>query len=410
MAPIYCVAGDCATEDYAKAEALAELLMSSLPKAECSLLPQLPADWEAFGAAKARALGVPLSQPLVWTGAGAPVGGLAEFEAECSGEYNLHLQSMPTSAWTKIARETLAHQKLLAAGPQADEATGATGAERGRFASEKLREGNARRRGHERAAAGARRRRGDGRHARPRRRRARAGAAARCRGRRALRRAVHRHRRRRAHDRQRRVRRRRPRGQGALDRRRAVRGAHPRRAGARRTRSATTTRCRRRRRRSSNGCSPPPPAPSPSRRPTRAPRRWRRSSSTSGCARAPTSSSRSLRSPRRAQGGEGARPRPLRRRRGRQAALRLRVTRERARVDVWGYGKRDDDRAALSTGAWHTRSQRHSSLRFSHRMMAARSAADARAGARRVEAVEVPDARRPVLPSVRGEHAVLGKL
>ena len=29
---------------------------------------------------------------------------------------------------------------------------------------------------------------------------------------------------------------------------------------------------------------------------------------------------------------------------------------------------------------------------------------------RRVEAVEVPDARRPVLPSVRGEHAVLGKL
>ena len=74
MAPIYCVASDCATEDYAKAEALAELLMSSLPKAECSLLPQLPADWEAFGAAKARALGVPLSQPLVWTGAGAPVG------------------------------------------------------------------------------------------------------------------------------------------------------------------------------------------------------------------------------------------------------------------------------------------------------------------------------------------------
>ena len=144
MAPIYCVAGDCATEDYAKAEALAELLMSSLPKAECSLLPQLPADWEAFGAAKARALGVPLSQPLVWTGAGAPVGGLAEFEAECARKYNLHLQSMPTSAWTKIARETLAHQKLLAAGPQADEATGATGAERGRFASEKLREGNAR--------------------------------------------------------------------------------------------------------------------------------------------------------------------------------------------------------------------------------------------------------------------------
>ena len=113
MAPIYCVAGDCATEDYAKAEALAELLMSSLPKAECSLLPQLPADWEAFGAAKARALGVPLSQPLVWTGAGAPVGGLAEFEAECARKYNLHLQSMPTSAWTKIARETLAHQKLL---------------------------------------------------------------------------------------------------------------------------------------------------------------------------------------------------------------------------------------------------------------------------------------------------------
>ena len=144
MAPIYCVAGDCATEDYAKAEALAELLMSSLPKAECSLLPQLPADWEAFGAAKARALGVPLSQPLVWTGAGAPVGGLAEFEAECARKYNLHLQSMPTSAWTKIARETLAHQKLLAAGPQADEATGATGAERGRFASEKLREGNTR--------------------------------------------------------------------------------------------------------------------------------------------------------------------------------------------------------------------------------------------------------------------------
>ena len=297
MAPIYCVAGDCATEDYAKAEALAELLMSSLPKAECSLLPQLPADWEAFGAAKARALGVPLSQPLVWTGAGAPVGGLAEFEAEWRANTTSTCRACRRRRGREIARETLAHQKLLAAGPQADEATGATGAERGRFASEKLREGNAR------VVAGT---------SAPRP--ALGGVEATVvtlgpvGGAPAL-------------------------GQlldvaadalfvvpctatgvdeltvgnaeyGAVAlaaKALWIVGAPSEAltlavAGAKAHANATTTRCRRRRRRSSSGCSPPPPAPSPSRRPTRAPRRWRRSSSTNGCARAPTSSSRAPRS------------------------------------------------------------------------------------------------------------------
>ena len=47
-APIYYIAGPADDEDFAKAEHLAEMLMSALPGQTCRIIPVLPENWEQY--------------------------------------------------------------------------------------------------------------------------------------------------------------------------------------------------------------------------------------------------------------------------------------------------------------------------------------------------------------------------
>ena len=149
MAPIYCVAGDCATETR-KAEALAELPASSLPKAECSLLPQLPADW-GLGAAKARAR---RAAPQPSCGRAPARRSAARVRVECAQRQPPPAEHADVGVDEDWQRRDAAHQKLLAqaAGGRGD---GRDGRRARPLRQREAREGNARVVAHERAAAGA---------------------------------------------------------------------------------------------------------------------------------------------------------------------------------------------------------------------------------------------------------------
>lgn len=139
----YYVAGKANDDSFAKAEHLAEVLMSSLPSATCHILPTLPDAWPALSKSTCARLGCKEVHPLVWTGNGRLVGSLAEFERECLAKYNLKVDSqIRPSQWTKIAKENAAHAQTLASG-----ATGAPipeGEGRGLLVSEALLDGHRR--------------------------------------------------------------------------------------------------------------------------------------------------------------------------------------------------------------------------------------------------------------------------
>lgn len=139
----YFVAGKANDDAFAKAEHLAEVLMSSLPSATCHILPTLPDAWPALSKSTCARLGCKEVHPLVWTGNGQLVGSLAEFERECSEKYNLKVDSqIRPSQWSKIAKENAAHAATLASG-----ATGEPlpeGENRGLLVSELLLDGHRR--------------------------------------------------------------------------------------------------------------------------------------------------------------------------------------------------------------------------------------------------------------------------
>ena len=142
----YFVAGKANDDSFAKAEHLAEVLMSSLPSATCHVLPTLPDAWPALSKSTCARLGCKEVHPLVWTGSGRMVGSLVEFERECLAKYNLKVEaSIRPSQWSKIAEENAAHAATLAASG----ATGAlipegAGAGRGARISEALLDGHRR--------------------------------------------------------------------------------------------------------------------------------------------------------------------------------------------------------------------------------------------------------------------------
>ena len=142
-AATYFVLGKANDENFAKAEHLAETLMSSLPSVTCHILPTLPDAWPALCKTTCARLGCSEAHPLVWTGTGTFVGSLGSFEKECVDKYDIHLdRSITQSAWTKIAKENLAHAQTAAAGQAAT--TYPTGEGRGAAVTDALLAGHAR--------------------------------------------------------------------------------------------------------------------------------------------------------------------------------------------------------------------------------------------------------------------------
>ena len=69
-APIYYIAGPADDEDFAKAEHLAEMLMSALPGQTCRIIPVLPENWEQYQEKLCSKLGCSARAPMTWTGTG----------------------------------------------------------------------------------------------------------------------------------------------------------------------------------------------------------------------------------------------------------------------------------------------------------------------------------------------------
>ena len=142
---IYHIAGPADDEDYAQAEYLGEMLMTSLKGVDCVLHCVLPEDWTDFVSQQAATLGCKQRAPLVWLASGVVVGGLPEFLAECDKKYGLTTRGIEYSKWPKVAAENLANARAKASGkrmPPIGEV--GTGAERGLAVSEALLLGNMR--------------------------------------------------------------------------------------------------------------------------------------------------------------------------------------------------------------------------------------------------------------------------
>ena len=144
MDPSYFVTGPADDEDFARAEYLAEMLMSSLPSLRCRVIPVLPERWADHCSKLAAKLGCEARSPLVWAGTGKVLGGLSEFEAACDVKYGIHIPEVEPGTWAKIAKEN--HEALvrkLSGALPVLEPTG-SGAARGAAVSEALLTGHER--------------------------------------------------------------------------------------------------------------------------------------------------------------------------------------------------------------------------------------------------------------------------
>ena len=90
-APLYYVAGSAEDEDFAKAEHLAEMLMSALPGIKCRIIPVLPEQWDQYLEKLCSKLGCPGRMPMIWTGSGKAVGGIFDFQQMVEIKYDIKL-------------------------------------------------------------------------------------------------------------------------------------------------------------------------------------------------------------------------------------------------------------------------------------------------------------------------------
>ena len=152
--PSYIVAGPADDEDFARAEHLAELLMSSLPGLRCRVIPVLPEQWPEYCMKLTARLGCSARCPIVWAGTGKSLGGsitlglepwtcldpsasprpalrasllrslpasiptvaVTEFETTCDTKYGVRIPQVEPGTWAKIAQENLAALRLKLSG------------------------------------------------------------------------------------------------------------------------------------------------------------------------------------------------------------------------------------------------------------------------------------------------------
>ena len=115
---VYHVAGPADDEDFAQAEYLGEMLMSSLRGVDCAIHCVLPEDWSGFIAEKSAFLGCKQRAPLIWMSSGVVVGGLPEFTAEVDLKYGINARHVDYSTWSKCADENLANARAKARGDE----------------------------------------------------------------------------------------------------------------------------------------------------------------------------------------------------------------------------------------------------------------------------------------------------
>ena len=138
-APLYYLAGPADDEDFARAEHLAEQLMSSLPGVKVRIIPVLPEQWEAYLEKLCSKLGCVAKVPLIWTGNGKAIGGIFDFQQDVDVKYNLKLDpDIPTDTWAKIAKANLEALRLKVSGALPDLAPAGTGGARGASVSEAM--------------------------------------------------------------------------------------------------------------------------------------------------------------------------------------------------------------------------------------------------------------------------------
>lgn len=141
----YHIAGPADDEDYAQAEHLGEMLMTSLQGVECVMHTVLPESWPEFAKERCAFLGCKQRSPLVWLASGVVVGGLPEFVSEVDKKYGLHTRHINFATWPLVAEENLAAARAaeLNRTPATAGSSGA-GVERGAAVAEALLAGNER--------------------------------------------------------------------------------------------------------------------------------------------------------------------------------------------------------------------------------------------------------------------------
>ena len=106
--PAYFVAGPADDEDFAKAEHLAELLMSSVEGVRCTIIPVLPENWQPYIDKLHAQLGCQPRQPLIWTSTGKAIGGIFEFETAVDTKYGVRVPETKLETWKQIAAANVA--------------------------------------------------------------------------------------------------------------------------------------------------------------------------------------------------------------------------------------------------------------------------------------------------------------
>ena len=143
-APAFFVAGPADDEDFARAEHLAELLMSSLEGIRCRIIPVLPEKWNDYLERLKAKLGCAGRQPLIWTGSGKTIGGIPEFELMCEVKYGIRIPAeMTMEAFQNIAENNIAALRKKLAAERPGLPTGSSGA-RGAAVAEALLQGHER--------------------------------------------------------------------------------------------------------------------------------------------------------------------------------------------------------------------------------------------------------------------------
>lgn len=133
------LAGRADSEDFARAEHLAEMLMTAVPTFKCRLIPVLPEKWDSYGAKLCGRLGCVLLQPVAWTGAGKVIGDLEDLAAYALRKYKVTLDpDIKDETWERIAKANLATERAKVCAALPDLVPAGSGGERGAAVSEAL--------------------------------------------------------------------------------------------------------------------------------------------------------------------------------------------------------------------------------------------------------------------------------
>ncbi|KAL1527451.1 hypothetical protein AB1Y20_016116 [Prymnesium parvum] len=143
--PLYFLAGRADSEDFARAEHLAETLMTAVPNVKCRVIPVLPEQWDKYSKKLCGRLGCALQHPLVWSATGKLVGNLTDFIELTELKYSVTLDpEVKDETWRKIAKANLAALRLKVSGARPDLAPTGSGGERGAAVGEGLMQGHKR--------------------------------------------------------------------------------------------------------------------------------------------------------------------------------------------------------------------------------------------------------------------------